>query len=162
MKKNNRYTAATLIALGFVTLAGAGVSTTYAAQVNSRLERAKSHLEQSVEDGRMTQSEADEKMTRMKKRRENRESVQKAVEDINYGAWKVAVRDMPMAEKITKQNFFKLVRAHKLRNSGDHDGAMKIMQTLGMNEMGKMRMENHNKDSMMGKNNGKFIHMMSH
>jgi hypothetical protein len=66
-------------------------------------------------------------------RQEKHEAVESAFENNDYEAFKVAVADTPMAEKITSEaDFEKLAEAHELRESGDKDGAKAIMEDLGI------------------------------
>ena len=60
------------------------------------------------------------------------EATRVAIENNDYQAWATAVSGTPMAEKVDATTFSKLVEAHNLRESGDHEGARAIMEELGL------------------------------
>ncbi|MFH1030880.1 MAG: hypothetical protein V1770_06530 [bacterium] len=68
----------------------------------------------------MTEEEKSAFQTKMQEKRTEqlvrREAVDKAMEANDYNAWVEAVgKDSPMAQKITNENFSKLVEVHNLR-----------------------------------------------
>lgn len=70
-------------------------------------------------------------------RREHREAVRAAVEAEDYEAFLEAVGDSPMAEEvISEEDFAKLVEAHVLRETGDHEGERALMEELGIEHKG--------------------------
>lgn len=142
MKINKKYTTASITALGLLALIGA--SSAYADNSNyqkrgngnfspeERQERMIERLERAVENGRITQSQADERLARMAVRKAARDAMHSAIENNNYAAWALAAGDRPITEKITANNFHLLVQAHSLREAGDREGARAIMKELGV------------------------------
>lgn len=63
-------------------------------------------------------------------RGEGIKGVREAVEAGDYEAFKLAVAGTPKKE-VTQENFNKMVEAHKLMESGDIEGAKKIMNEIG-------------------------------
>ena len=63
---------------------------------------------------------------------EDHEAIQQALENNDYDAWKNLMGDSPMAEKITADNFSKLVESHKLTQEGKFDEAKQIKEELGL------------------------------
>ncbi len=64
---------------------------------------------------------------------ETQTAIKAAIKANDYEAYKTAVADTPMADQIdTAEKFAQLVEAHTLMDSGDHDGAKAIMETLGI------------------------------
>jgi len=63
---------------------------------------------------------------------QNMEDAREAIEANDYSAWKEAVGNNPISEKITEENFFKLVESHNLMQSGDYEGAKEIREELGL------------------------------
>ncbi len=88
-------------------------------------------IAQAVADGRITQAESDEKQAKHAEHKMTREAAHTAVENNDYAAWVSAVEGGPRADQVDATTFSKLVEAHNLRESGDHDGARVIMQDLG-------------------------------
>ena len=77
---------------------------------------------------------------------ENKEIVFEAIETGDYSAWKEAVGDRPIAEKITEENFSQLAEMHNLIQNGDKEGAKAIAEELDIHKkkgkfgkQGKMR-----------------------
>ena len=68
----------------------------------------------------------------------NTEAARAAVEAGDYEAWKAAIGDSPMAEKITAENFSKMVEAHKLMLEGKYEEARELKTEMGFNGMGRM------------------------
>ena len=66
------------------------------------------------------------------------EAARAAVEAGDYEAWKTAVGDSPMAEKITAENFSKMVEAHKLMLEGKYEEARELKAEMGFSGMGRM------------------------
>lgn len=62
----------------------------------------------------------------------NRQAIMTAIENSDYSAWKEAIGNSPMAEKITEENFAKFVEAHTLRQAGKFDEASQIEEELGI------------------------------
>lgn len=63
---------------------------------------------------------------------ENHTAIQAALDNNDYNAWKTAMGDKPMADKVTAENFTKYVEAHKLMQAGDKTGAEAIFKELGI------------------------------
>ncbi|MFC1615672.1 hypothetical protein ACFL21_00895 [Patescibacteria group bacterium] len=64
---------------------------------------------------------------------EKMEGVKAALEAGDYQAFLDAVpEDAPIREKITEENFAKMLEAHQLMESGDKEGAKAIMEELGI------------------------------
>lgn len=73
--------------------------------------------------------------TRMADRTARMQAVEKAMAANDYDSWLAAVgKDSPMAAKITKENFPKLIEAHNLMKQ-----ARDKMAELGLNEGNQMR-----------------------
>jgi len=69
------------------------------------------------------------------------QAVEQALENKDYNAWKELMSGSPMADKITEENFNKLVQAHELMLAGDYKGAREIQKEIGFgSEMGKGQM----------------------
>lgn len=69
-------------------------------------------------------------------RMEHHEAVETAIENNDYNAFVAAIRDTPLAEKITSRaDFEKMVEAHTLKESGDREGARTIFKELGLERM---------------------------
>ncbi len=142
MKINRNYTTGGLVALGLITLAGIGsVSASgefermrgmHSGAHQERQEMMELRLERAVSDGRITQTEADDRYAKMQERRVSREAMHSAIEDNNYSAWISAAGDRPIAEDITADTFNKIVEAYNLREAGDYTGAREIMKGLGI------------------------------
>lgn len=60
------------------------------------------------------------------------DAVAAAIENNDYDAYVSASGDCPMAEKITEENFAKLVEAHQLAAEGKFEEAQAIKEELGM------------------------------
>jgi|GEM_PF-3596503 len=58
----------------------------------------------------------------------NRAAVEQAITNNDYAAWKIAMGDNPITEKITADNFSKLVKMYNLM-----DEAKQIREELGLN-----------------------------
>ncbi len=62
---------------------------------------------------------------------ENREALENAIKNADYSAWKnimEEIKDEKIADYISEENFNVIVRAYKLRASGDNAGAMKLLE----------------------------------
>lgn len=62
---------------------------------------------------------------------ENREALENAIKNADYGAWKnimEEIKDEKIADYISEENFNVIVRAYKLRSSGDNAGATKLLK----------------------------------
>ncbi len=70
-----------------------------------------------------------EKIAAMKK---NSEALNQALENNDYAAWKELIGDRPGAEKITEENFPKLVEAYNLMQAGKYEEARQIKEELGI------------------------------
>jgi len=75
---------------------------------------------------------------------EDHEDVIHAIENNDYEAWKTLMAGKPMADKITQENFNKMVEAHQLMQEGKFDEARQIQKDLEMGfghsrGMGKMK-----------------------
>ncbi|HQA64160.1 MAG TPA: hypothetical protein PK085_03605 [bacterium] len=68
---------------------------------------------------------------------QNHQAIMAALDSGNYQAWKEAVGDSPLAEKITEDNFGRFVQAHQLRQSGQFDEARQIEESLGIDFPGR-------------------------
>ncbi len=53
-----------------------------------------------------------------------------AIENNDYTAWQEAVVGRPIAEKVTEDDFAKMVEIHKLRASGDYEAAQALKKEL--------------------------------
>ncbi len=93
-------------------------------------------LEQAVASGKLSQEQAGERKAKMAERQGKHEAVRVAVENNDYDAWSAAVVGTPRANKITVENFAKVVEAHNLRESGDYKSAKEVMKDLGMGKGG--------------------------
>lgn len=66
-------------------------------------------------------------------REERREEMEKVITNGTYKEWKALVDNRPkITDYINADNFAKFQEAHKLRQSGDYEGARKIMEELGI------------------------------
>ena len=65
-------------------------------------------------------------------RNENREEIHEAFENNDYQTFKEITSDAPFSDQITEEIFEKIAEAHELRQSGDHEGAKGIMESLGI------------------------------
>jgi len=63
---------------------------------------------------------------------EQHEAIKEAIENNNYEAWQELMAGKPMAEKITEENFAKLVEAHNLILDGKYEEARAIKKELGI------------------------------
>lgn len=61
-----------------------------------------------------------------------RTAIDTAIASGDYQAWKTAIGNSPIAQKVTEANFAKYVEAEKLAKSGDIAGAKKIFDELGI------------------------------
>lgn len=74
--------------------------------------------------------------------KDTRQAVETALAENDYEAFLVAVADAPLAEVITSESdFIKLVEAHELMESGDKEGALAIIEDLGIKGFGLGMME---------------------
>jgi len=65
--------------------------------------------------------------------KEAKQAMQVAVERNDYQAFVVAIADSPLAEIIvTESDFEQFAAAHKLRGTGDQDGAKELLSELGV------------------------------
>lgn len=78
-----------------------------------------------------------------------RQEIREALDAQDYETWSGLVAETPRGEEmldiINENNFFSLVEAHSLMESGDHEGAQEILQELGLNgffAQNGQRMEN--------------------
>lgn len=62
---------------------------------------------------------------------QDNEDVVTALQNNDYNAWKEAMGDHPMAEKITEENFEQFAEMHKLMQEGKTDEANQIREELG-------------------------------
>jgi len=69
---------------------------------------------------------------------ENMAAARTAIENNDYNAWKTAVGDNPISEKITADNFAKLAEAHKLMQEGKYEEARALREELGLGGRGMM------------------------
>jgi len=99
---------------------------------SAREESMRERLTQAVADGKLTQEEADAKIADMQAHQERHDAVRVALENNDYAAFQSAVAGTPLADEVTAENFSKFVEAHKLMESGDHEGAKTIMDELGI------------------------------
>ncbi len=81
----------------------------------------------------------------MQAMKHNHTAVHDAITNKNFTAFSAAVAGTPLASKVTEPVFLKLVEAYELRVKGDHAGAQKIMQDLGMQEFGGLHKVKKNK-----------------
>ena len=90
---------------------------------------------------------------------ENMLAIQTAIENNDYSAWKTAVGDNPISEKITADNFAKLAEAHKLMQEGKYEEARALREELGLGGqgrvMGKAMMEGGRHGMGMGQGFGR-------
>ncbi|MFH0892440.1 MAG: hypothetical protein V1867_06710 [Candidatus Falkowbacteria bacterium] len=84
---------------------------------------------------------------------ENMEAARTALEKNDYNAWKAAVGDNPISEKITADNFAKLAEAHRLMQEGKYEEAKALREELGLGGPGKM-MGGMMKGGMQGMKHG--------
>lgn len=77
------------------------------------------------------------------KQNPDREAIMEALDNADYQSWYDLTKGSPNGDEIlsviNEDNFSKLVEAHKLRESGDFEGAKAIMDDLGLPEMGGPR-----------------------
>lgn len=71
-----------------------------------------------------------ERPFKMKFHHPNHEQMKAALSNNDFAAFKELTKDTPFAEKLDEALFAKMVEAHKLREAGDHEGAMKIMKEI--------------------------------
>ena len=62
---------------------------------------------------------------------ERHEAMTQAFESNNYQAWKDAIGDRPMAQRINKENFAKFTEMHNLRAEGKTEEANQVRAELG-------------------------------
>lgn len=118
----------------------------------SALEQAKEVREESREEAKQILEDAgldEETMQSIREamheaREENRAEVKAAIEAGDYEAFKTAIEDSPLAEKITSEaDFEKFAEAHELMEAGDREAAKEIMDELGIEKMGKGHGKGH-------------------
>ena len=63
---------------------------------------------------------------------EKNPAVIEAIEAGDYGAWKEAIGDKPIAEQISEEDFSQFVEMHNLIKSGEREGAKAIADELGI------------------------------
>ncbi len=80
---------------------------------------------------RKEECESKKGMQELKHSWQNMEDAREALKDNNYFAWRKAVGDSLVAERITEENFLKLVKSYNLMQSGDFEGAKEIRKELG-------------------------------
>jgi len=61
---------------------------------------------------------------------EDKEAIQKAVENNDYATFIELRKNRPYATDISEETFAKMVAAHQLMLSGDRDGALEIMKEI--------------------------------
>ncbi len=114
-------------------IAGVGIigltQTSLAAGMNKKTDRASSSSE--VRANRQGQGVGQENRALNEADRLKRQTaVQTAITANDYSAWVTAVgSSSPIASKITKDNFYKLVQAHNLRQQADS-----LMKELGITQ----------------------------
>lgn len=70
----------------------------------------------------------------------NNEEVKAAFENNDYQSWVTAVgTDFPAVEKVTEENFHKMVEAHNLIQSGEREAAKAIFEEIGLRGFGSAR-----------------------
>jgi len=140
MKKNILLTGAVLSITAAAAIFGL-LSKSEAASLSGVTSKAKMAFEQRVKP---TQAEMETMRAEQVKKQE---AVQAAISSGNYDAWVLAVGDdCPYLDKITKDNFSKLVEAQNLRVQAD-----KIMTDLGIE---KRMGEGHGFGMMKGEGRG--------
>lgn len=87
----------------------------------------------------------------MKKRSpEHMQAMQEVINNKDYNTFSELVKDKPIAEKITQENFDKFIQMHELMKQGDFEEAKKIHEELGIPFKGikkkRMRLKDHNGD----------------
>lgn len=115
---------------------------------SARKAHMRERLAQAVKDGKLTQVQADEKILTMELRQARHEALRVAITNNDYEAFKNAIVDTPLADKVSTENFAKFVEAHRLHEAGDHDGAKAIMDELGIKGLHKKGMHMGGKKSM--------------
>lgn len=81
-----------------------------------------------------------------KEMKEHRQKVREAVEANNYNAWAKLMSDHPGAEAfVTQETFENLVKVHKLKESGDKEGARELAKELGVKRPKMMHMHRSDK-----------------
>jgi nucleotide-binding universal stress UspA family protein len=70
---------------------------------------------------------------------ENMQAVKEALENNDYNAWLIVMEGSPKAEEIKaiidESNFDQIVKIHELMQAGDRDGALKIVEELGLSDL---------------------------
>lgn len=61
-----------------------------------------------------------------------RKAMEAALDANDYEAFKAAVANSPMKDKLTNDTFAKLVQIHTLEKAGDKEGAAKLRKDLGV------------------------------
>ena len=74
-------------------------------------------------------------------RMHSNEAVQTALKNNDFSAWQEAVKNRPIAEKVTKEDFSKMVELHNFREGVEHQKANKIRKELGFGHHGHMMMD---------------------
>jgi len=60
------------------------------------------------------------------------QAVKTAIENKDYNAFVLAIKDSKLEDKVTEADFAKIVEAHNLRAAGDVIGAQKILKEIGI------------------------------
>lgn len=68
---------------------------------------------------------------------ERHEQMTKAFANNDYNAWRSAVGDRPVANKVNQQNFSNFSKMHDLMQQGKYEEAAKMRQELGLGGQGR-------------------------
>lgn len=89
-------------------------------------------LAAAVARGDITQAQADERTAQHEAREAQHDAMHVAIKNNDYSAWAAAAAGTPLADSITEANFATFIQAHQLRESGDHEGAKELMDSIGI------------------------------
>ncbi len=89
-------------------------------------------LAQAVQNGTLTQAQADARIQQMHAHRTKHEAVRVALQNNDFAAFTAAVAGSPLAGEVTAENFAQFAEAHRLMERGDKQAAKAIMDTLGI------------------------------
>jgi len=85
-----------------------------------------------------------------------------ALEAVDYEAWKIAIGNHPLAEKITADNFDFFLKAHNLMQAGEVEAAKAIFAQLGWENGKGQGLGNNGAHQGLGKGMGKGLgHMIN-
>lgn len=111
-------------------LAAAGITRE---DISSARETAmRERLTQAVQNGTITQTQADAHIAQMQAHRAKHEAVRIALQNNDFAAFTAAVAGSPLENEVTAENFSRFAEAHRLMENGDREAAKAIMDELGI------------------------------